>query len=61
MSIPLSPATARAHAMAAASAAGAQLVLNELIYFLPSATVAEFMEEFNRHLDAGDFADLLND
>lgn len=60
MSVDLTPATARAHALAAASAAGDQLLLNELIYFLPSATVYEFMEHFNRHLDAGDFDDLIN-
>lgn len=46
--------------MAAASAFGSELILNELIYFLPSATVSDFMEHFNQHLDAGDFADLIN-
>ncbi len=60
MSVDLTPATARGHAMAAASAFGPELILNELIYFLPSATVNDFMEHFNQHLDAGDFADLID-
>ena len=61
MSTPLSPASARCHAHTVAELVGAELLLNELISFLPTATVCEFMEDFNRHLDAGDFADLLND
>jgi len=58
-SLPLSPATARCHVLVAADTCGADLMLNELISYLPTATVADFMEDFNRHLDAGDFADLI--
>ena len=57
---PLTPATARAHAMAAAEAFDQHLVLSELISFLPTATLCEFMEHFNQHLKCGDFDDLIN-
>ena len=60
MSFDLTPATARCHAHTVAELVGAELMLNELISFLPTATVCEFMEDFNQHLDAGDFADLIN-
>jgi len=60
----LTPATARAHAMAAAETYNQTLypniVLSELIAFLPTATVCEFMEEFNQHLKCGDFDYLIN-
>ena len=49
------PSTAVAHALAAADALGAEHMFRELVFFLPTATLAEFMEQFNRyepeHLD----------
>lgn len=59
-SFDLSPATARAHAMAAAESLGSNLILSELIAFLPTATLYEFMEDFNQHLSCGDFKDLID-
>jgi hypothetical protein len=38
---------------------GADLLLGELVAWLPSATLNQFLADFACHLEAGDFADLL--
>lgn len=42
-----------------AESIGAELVLGELIAFLPHATLNEFLVDFAEHLEAGDFNDIL--
>lgn len=37
----------------------ADLLLGELIAWLPAATLNDFLSDFACHLEAGDFADLL--
>ena len=36
-------------------------MLNELVAWLPHATLNEFLADFAEHLEAGDFDDLLDD
>ena len=42
-----------------AESIGAELVLGELIAYLPHATLNDFLVDFCQHLEAGDFNDIL--
>lgn len=39
---------------------GAELVLGELVAWLPAATLNAFLSDFACHLEAGDFTDLIS-
>jgi hypothetical protein len=46
-------------AMELAELTSQKLMFNELIAWLPHATINEFLTDFAQHLEAGDFDDLL--